>query len=155
MKQSWRVSYVASPGKLIIIEHPSKQLVIYGKHYSKKSALHLITRWVKLKAHDFLVAQLKKINRRVKAKYKKIIVRTQELQWGSYSSAKTISMNYKLIFLPPTLVRHLIIHELCHTIHLHHSETFWQEVARYDKNWKRNKIALNEADVYIPKWAIY
>ena len=154
MKKYRKVSYIESPGKLILLEHPHQELVLYGKDYSKIAALHLIIRWVRLNAHYHLSALLHKLNRRVKANYKKLIIRSHEAQWGSYSTSKTISLNYKLIFLPPSLVKYIIIHELCHTRYLAHSPEFWKELEKYDKNWKKNRDAMNDADDYIPSWVI-
>ena len=155
MKKYRKVAYFESPGKLILIEHPHRLLVLYGKNYSKRAALHLLIRWVKLNAHYHLTALLKKLNRRVKANYKKLIIRSQEAQWGSYSSSKTLSLNYKLIFLPPSIVRYVILHELCHTRYLEHSPRFWKELAKYDKNWKANRKAINDISEYLPPWLIY
>lgn len=153
MKKRWSISYIDSPGKLVLIEHADGELALYGKNYSKRDAQHLITRWVRLKAHYFLINLMEKLNRRVKVNYKKVIIRSHEAQWGSYSSTRTISFNYKLIFLPTPLVKHIIYHELCHVRILSHSSQFWKEVAKYDKHWKENREGLIDADVYIPDWA--
>ena len=66
MKKHWQVFFVKTPGKLIIIEHPHRQLIIYGKKHSKRQALHLINRWVRLKAHVFLNDLLYDLNKKVK-----------------------------------------------------------------------------------------
>lgn len=155
MHKYWKISYIKSPGKLIIIEHPHRELVLYGKNYSKRTAVNLLNRWVRLKAHDYLRKLLHQLNRRVKVKYKKLIVRSHEAQWGSYSSTKTISLNSRLIFLPPSLVRHVVLHELCHVHYLTHATIFWNELAKYDKHWKKHRAALNEADDYIPEWVTF
>jgi predicted metal-dependent hydrolase len=153
MKKQWKVSYIHSPGALVLIEHPHRELVVYGKRYSKRAALQLINRWVKLKAATYLTELIDKLNRKVKVTFKKLVVRSHESQWGSYSSSKTISLNYRIIFLPPILTRHVVLHELCHVRVMSHSEKFWNEVAKFDKSWQKNKKALNQADCYIPKWA--
>lgn len=155
MKKHWQVSFVKTPGKLIIIEHPHRQLIIYGKKHSKRQALHLINRWVRLKAHVFLNDLLYDLNKKVKVRFKKVIIRSHECQWGSYSSTKTISLNNMLIFLPTTLTKHVIYHELCHVRYLSHCDKFWDELNKYDRNWKKNKEALVEADDYIPDWVEY
>jgi predicted metal-dependent hydrolase len=154
MRKQWKVSYIKSPGKLIIIEAPRRELVLYGKNYSKKAALHLLTRWIILKSHDYLTDLVKKLNRRVKVNYKKLVVKSHEAQWGSYSTTKTISLNYKIIFLPHVLVKHIIYHELCHAIHLSHSDKFWRELARFDKNAHKNNEALDAALPYVPRWVL-
>ncbi len=155
VNKEWKVSYIHAPGKLTLIEHTHRELILYGKRYSKRAAMQLITRWLKLIAYDHLNALLTRVNRKVKVSYRKVMIRSHECQWGSYSTSKTISLNYKLMFLPPVLVKHLALHELCHVRYLDHSSAFWQEVARYDKNWQNNRKALNEANIYIPQWVIF
>lgn len=152
MKKHWKISYVDYPGKLIIVEHSHRSLVIYGKNYSKRAARHLLTRWAILKAHHFLLANLKRLNRRVRVNYKKVIIRAHEAQWGSYSSNKTISLNYQLVFLPPALMQHVILHELCHVVYMDHSDNFWQHLAKFDVRWRSHRERLNTADEYIPRW---
>lgn len=155
INKHWKVSYIHSSEKLTLIESPHHKLTLYGKNYSKRAALKLITKWIKLKAQDYLSLELIKINRRIKANYKKVIVRSNESQWGSCSNNKTISLDCKLIFLPKPLVRYLIIHELCHLRHLNHSKRFWDEVEKFDKKWSENKKAMKTALEYIPEWAIF
>jgi hypothetical protein len=155
LNKHWNVSYIKSHGKLTILECPNHKLTIYGRNYSKRAALQLITRWLRLKASIYLNAELIKMNRKIKANYKKLIIRSVETQWGSYSSSKTISLNYKLIFLPPSLIKHLLIHELCHVRHLNHSAKFWEEVQRFDKDWGKNRVALQDAMDYVPRWVIF
>ena len=67
---------------------------------------------------------------------------------------KLFSLNYKLIFLPPTLVKYIVLHELCHARYIDHSPEFWKELEKFDKNWKKNRAALDEADEFIPSWVI-
>lgn len=150
----WRVSYVHVPGKLELVEFPRCKLVVYGKNYSKRAAIRLLIKWVKLKAQKYLSAMSVKLNRKIKVKYKKLRVRALIAGWGCCVSDKTFSLNYNLIFMPPLLVRHIIIHELCHIRYLDHSPRFWKEVAKYDKSWKKNKESLYDADIHIPKWAM-
>lgn len=154
MHQRWEVTYVDAPGKLTLEEHPHKQLVVSGRRYSKRAALHEINRWVRLKASKFLRKMLEKCNEEVKVKYKRVNIRYHKLQWGSYATSQTISLNYKLVFLPRVLVKHLLYHELCHVFYLNHSDKFWNKVKKFDKNWEKNKVALVEANSYIPDWAI-
>lgn len=150
----WKVAYFHTPGKLAMIEQPERKLVIYGKHYSKRAAIELLKKWIKLKSQEYLSTRTVKLNHKTNVKYKKLRVRPLKTGWGNCSSDKTISLNYLSIFLPPTLVRHLIIHELCHIRYLDHSPQFWEEVAKFDRHWKKNKRALHEADSYVPNWVL-
>jgi predicted metal-dependent hydrolase len=61
---------------------------------------------------------------------KAVHVRNQRSRWGSCSGRKTISLNWRLIQLPPEISDYIILHELAHLTFLNHSERFWAEVAR-------------------------
>ena len=63
-------------------------------------------------------------------------------KWGTFSAKKEMRLNYKLIILPKELIDYVIIHELCHSIHMNHKPQFWKEVEKYCPNYKglRNDI---------------
>ena len=49
----------------------------------------------------------------------KISIRGQRTVWGSYSSSGTLSLNYKLLFLPPRYVDYVLLHELAPVSYTH------------------------------------
>jgi predicted metal-dependent hydrolase len=51
-------------------------------------------------------------------------------QWGSCSPKGVIMLNTALLFMPPSLLRYVIVHELAHRVHQNHSDTYWREVER-------------------------
>ena len=46
-------------------------------------------------------------------------------RWGSCSSKKSINLSYYCLLLPAHLLNLIILHELCHTQEMNHSERFW------------------------------
>lgn len=57
-------------------------------------------------------------------------IRNQKTRWGSCSARKVISLNWRLIQLPPAMAEYVILHELAHLTFLNHSPDFWKEVGR-------------------------
>lgn len=59
-----------------------------------------------------------------------ITVRAQRTRWGSCSPTGRISLNWRLIQLPPSVCDYVLLHELSHLVHLNHSKRFWRELER-------------------------
>ena len=61
----------------------------------------------------------------------RLSIRNQRTKWGSCSSRGTISLNWRLVKCPPSIMDYIIIHELCHLRHFNHSRAFWDAVRQY------------------------
>lgn len=83
-------------------------------------------------------------------KYSKILnvmpkkVRIKELKyaWGSCSSNKNISINLKLAIKEEKAVEYVVLHEMCHLIHMNHSKSFWNLVEKNMPKYKEYKKLL-------------
>lgn len=154
MKAEWKIEYQWCDTSTILIERPQKELVIVGKSRDTSQCQRLLIKWAKRQAKRFLAEQLQILSDQLQLPFKKLTIRSQKTLWGSCTSAKDINLNYKLIFLPPELMRYVMIHELCHTKHLNHSIHFWRLVESFDQNWRLHRRVLRRADDYLPSWLI-
>ena len=59
-----------------------------------------------------------------------VSIRNQRTRWGSCSRSGRISLNWRLLRLPPDIRDYVLLHELAHLRHLNHSTRFWRELAR-------------------------
>ena len=65
-------------------------------------------------------------------------------QWGSCSPKGIIMLNTALLFLPPGLLKYVIIHELAHRRHPNHSPAYWREVESAMPNYRKAYDALHD-----------
>lgn len=77
---------------------------------------------------------------------KKITVKKMKSCWGRCSSDGNISLNYYLYEHSQECIDYVIIHELCHLVHMDHSKQFWALVSKYCPDYKniRHKLNYNE-----------
>jgi predicted metal-dependent hydrolase len=155
LNHSWKIEYIAGDCKLRLISRPHQELVVLGNIQSKLACRKILTAWIKQQSIAYLTIKLKELSIQTGLPYNKLSIRNQKTRWGSCSREKTISLNYKLLFLPEELVKHIIIHELCHTVHLNHSERFWRLVTKYDPLCEEHRRLLRkEEKIGIPGWVL-
>lgn len=76
--------------------------------------------------------------------YGRISIRNQKTRWGSCSSLGNLNFNYRLFFMPDELMDYVIVHELCHRIHMNHSKQFWDEVEKYYPEYRKAQNILRK-----------
>lgn len=82
-------------------------------------------------------------------RYTKTRFANQSGRWGSCSSSGTISLNIALMNLPLELVDYVIIHELCHTVHLNHQPDFWNLVEQHSPSYRTLRKALKQHNPHL------
>lgn len=145
----YRVIHTA---KRITLHATNGRLSFYGNVSDFKPCIHLMTAWIKSQAKVLLPQLLEEVSIECDLPYRKVGVRGQKTLWGSCNSHKDIQLNYKLLLLPALLVRYVMIHELCHTVHLNHSKSFWCLLEEYMPNYKKYLSMLKNADQLLPRW---
>jgi predicted metal-dependent hydrolase len=59
----------------------------------------------------------------------RLSIRNQRSRWGACSARGSITLNWRLILVPPFVREYVMIHELMHRRELNHSKRFWKHVA--------------------------
>ncbi|MGF1495234.1 MAG: M48 family metallopeptidase [Elainellaceae cyanobacterium] len=155
LKEEWTVTYEPTDDEQITILVPQCfQLTLRGAVNDASYCRFALQHWVRQKAKYCLTAWLREVSRQVKLPCNAITIRRQKTRWASCSTKHNISLNDKLLFLPPELVRYIFIHELCHTQHMDHSPEFWALVASKDPNYQQSDQAMRDAWKFVPDWLI-
>lgn len=154
VERQWQVAAVERDGVSVTVrETQSGRLSLRGRLNDEQACRAALTRWLTRQAYAHLVPELEVLSRRLGLRYRDVRVRRQRTRWGSCSSRKTITLNAKLLFLPPALMRSVLIHELCHLVEMNHSQRFWRLVAQYDPDFRTHRKQLHEGWKLVPRWA--
>lgn len=136
----------------VAVQEVGDTLEIRGKVTDEISSRAALQRWLSRKAHQYLVPMLKEVSRKTGRPFGRAYVKHQRTRWASCSRHKSISLNAKLLFLDPDLVRYVMIHELCHTQEMHHSRRFWLIIQSACPNFRTLDIKLRDAWKMVPRW---
>lgn len=72
-------------------------------------------------------------------------------RWGSCSHHGGIALNWRLIFMPLSIVDYVVAHELAHLREMNHSPRFWSVVEQLCPDWKARRLELRRLAPHIPK----
>lgn len=151
INQKWEVIYLSSKDpKLKLFTNPAYQLTLIGNTRNEISCLQKLRQWLQKIAQHHLSIHLNQLSKETDLSFNKVNIRNNTTRWGSCSNQKNISLCCKLLFLPPPLMRHILLHELCHTKMMNHGKKFWQLLNKFDEEMGKHLEALKR--VQIPVW---
>lgn len=150
--EHWAVHYHKRPGGRARVTAAAQVLTVWQPQPDEMQARELLRRWLARHARPRLGAQASNLAAATGFQFRRLQIRGQTSRWGSCSSRGTLSLNYKLLFLPPPLVHYLLVHELAHTRVLSHSPRFWKVVEQFEPRWRELDRQLGEAWRDVPAW---
>ncbi|MEA4962915.1 M48 family metallopeptidase [Lutispora sp.] len=104
-----------------------------------KSAL---TDWYKDKAKEKICERIEYYQPFFKITPAQIKVKEQKKRWGSCTSKRVLLFNWRIIMAPLNVMDYIIVHEMCHLIHMDHSKNFWSLVKSILPDYEERKLWL-------------
>ena len=106
----------------------------------------LLESWYRAHARRVFGEQLAACHKRI-AKYgvplPTLTIKRMARRWGSFSSARRITLNLLLILVPKECIDYVIFHELCHFKVKHHGPRFWRLMEAILPDYEDRRRKLN------------
>lgn len=152
--ETWSVAYEPASGdkRTICIPEGPHRITLKGNTDHLPACQAVLRKWLAYRAKRDLAPWLRQVGFDIDLPCRKISVRGQKTCWASCSGRKDISLNFKLLFLPRPLVHYVLVHELCHTVHMNHSKDFWALVGQKQPDYEWRRKAIKSAWRYVPRW---
>lgn len=105
----------------------------------RNSPLHIaqiLRKFYARSAHTLLSQRVDFYSQRMGLTPKRLSFRCQKSRWGSCSSDGSLSLNWRLLAAPLSVIDYVVVHELAHLVHPNHSKRFWSLVEKHKSNFK-------------------
>jgi predicted metal-dependent hydrolase len=135
------VSVLTGPRARLVIEKEADALCMVLPEVGREEAA---VRVIRRLAETGLTLAVERLAKRVGVSVEGVSVRDQTTRWGSCSQQGALSLNWRLVLLPPLVHDHVIYHELAHRKHMDHSDRFWNQLAAWDPEWKKHDRELTK-----------
>lgn len=142
--ESWALQLQFTPSRSrYSLEDDSSQVIL---HVNPKAETETVLfRVIRDLAKQVLTERTHALAKKVGQEPIKVVVRNQRSRWGSCSGRREISLNWRLLFLPPSLQDYVVLHELAHLQEMHHGAAFWALLRSYDPQARRHDQMLHKA----------
>src|SRR6056297_2169839 len=130
------------------IEEKEKKLIV---RINKKVPERILKDKILNKKREFLYDKLfniiqlyiEKHNEKLGLRINKLKIKNLKSRWGSCSTKRNLNFNVKLICFSENVIEYVVVHEMCHLIHMNHSKDFWKQVEKILPDYKERKNKLN------------
>ena len=105
-----------------------------------------INYFLRQEAKRLLPARTFELAKQFGFQFANVKIQSSKTRWGSCNRKRNINLTFYLLLVPQHLIDYVILHELCHTVEMNHSEKFW---ALMDKvTHGKSKALRNELKKY-------
>lgn len=122
VRQGYRRSSKLVPGELIVTLEASEDM------YTADAQAFIHRKVIKAlrdEAEDYLPKRVARLADMYGFSYRSISIKQLKRRWGSCNAKKELVFNLRLVSLDQSHIDYVILHELCHTVHMHHGKEFW------------------------------
>lgn len=141
------LQFVAGPKLRGVIKETVIQVVVpaglsIADQQVQDRATSVCEKALRQEAEHLLPQRLQILAQKHTLNYRSVEVKKLRSRWGSCSERKNIVLSLYLMQLPWDLIDYVLLHELAHTVHMHHGAAFWQQMEDWLPNYKQLRKAV-------------
>jgi predicted metal-dependent hydrolase len=121
-------------------------LYIYVKQYKDESIKKALKRFYYQRCKALVEKRIQFHQSSFKVKPRSIRISDSSTTWGTCDGMRQLTFNWKLAMAPLEVIDYVVVHEMCHMVHLNHDRSFWRLVGKIipDYEKRENWLALSQ-----------
>ncbi|WP_251550413.1 M48 family metallopeptidase [Neobacillus muris] len=122
-----------------------EKLHIYVKQHDTEKIRQALKRFYYQQCKALVEKSMASCQSHFKTKPRSIRISDSKTTWGTCDSKRELTFNWRLAMAPREVIDYVVVHEMCHMIHLNHDRSFWRLVGKImpDYKEKENWLALS------------
>jgi predicted metal-dependent hydrolase len=114
-------------------------LQIQVKRLEDEKIKQALKRFYHQQCKALVEASIAKHQRHFKTKPRSIRISDSKTTWGTCDSKQQLTFNWKLAMAPQKVIDYVVVHEMCHMVHLNHDRSFWRLVGKLFPDYKEQE----------------
>ncbi len=127
------------------IQFDGERLTIYTKIHDEASIQKLLKKFYKKQCKSIVEKRIRHYQPNFKSKPKSIRIASNKKTWGTCNSLREMTFNWKLAMAPIEVIDYIVIHEMCHMVHLNHDRSFWRLVGKHMPDYEKKEQWLKQS----------
>ncbi len=116
-----------------------EKFIVYTNTRDQEKIKTSMKEWYKNKTFEKVVERIEYFQRYFNVKPNTIKAKEQKKRWASCSSKRNLMFNWRCIMAPVWVLDYIVVHEMCHMVHMNHSKDFWCLVEKIIPDYKKRK----------------
>jgi len=114
-------------------------LHIYVKQHDDEKIKQALKRFYYQQCKALVGKSIQSFQSNFKTKPRSIRISDSKSTWGTCDSKQKLTFNWRLAMAPLKVIDYVVVHEMCHMVHLNHDRSFWRLVGSIMPDYKEQE----------------
>jgi predicted metal-dependent hydrolase len=115
------------------------RLHIYVKQLEDERIKQALKRFYYQQCKTLVEKSIRTYQSHFKTKPRSIRITDNKTNWGTCDAKQQLTFNWKLAMAPLDVINYVVVHEMCHMVHLNHDRSFWRLVGKIMPNYEEQE----------------
>lgn len=116
-----------------------EKLHIYVKQSDTEKIKQALKRFYYQQCKALVEKSISSYQSNFKTKPRSIRISDSKTTWGTCDSNMQLTFNWRLAMAPREVIDYVVVHEMCHMVHLNHDRSFWRLVGKIMPDYKEKE----------------
>ena len=114
-------------------------LHVYVKQFDDEKSKQALKRFYYQQCKILVGKSISNYQSNFKTKPRSVRISDSKTTWGTCDSKLQLTFNWRLAMAPHEVIDYVVVHEMCHMVHLNHDRSFWRLVGSIMPDYKEKE----------------